>query len=49
MGKTEIHKICHKNLLLMEENSLPKVLVNYELDGHRGTGRFETKWKDKFN
>jgi hypothetical protein len=26
-----------------------KILLSYNLEGHRDTGRLKTKWKDEFN
>jgi hypothetical protein len=30
----------------MDENRLPKIILNYKLAGRRGTGSPKTRWKD---
>jgi hypothetical protein len=36
-------------LRMYQKEKLPKILSNYKLEGHRGTGISKTRWKDELN
>jgi hypothetical protein len=39
----------YEHILRMDENRLPKIPLKYKPEGHTGTGKPKTKWKDEFN